>query len=109
MATGVGGANFLARPKFSDKAWAHASSKSPKQRGVIRPSGLTPVASRVTSAAPEFNRLLQCAKCQSVARPSCAEYWHMGATTMRLAKCTGPLGEFKVRGEKRWDKVQNSK
>jgi hypothetical protein len=28
---------------------------------------------------------------------------------MRLAKCTGPLGEFNVKGEKRWDKVQNSK
>jgi hypothetical protein len=28
--------------------------------------------------------------CQSVAFPSCAEYWHIGAMTMRLASSSEP-------------------
>jgi hypothetical protein len=29
--------------------------------------------------------------CQSVAAPSSAEYWHIGAMTMRLGKVSGPM------------------
>src|SRR5450830_1931091 len=36
--------------------------------------------------------------CQSVARPSSAEYWHMGAMAMRLESWRGPS----EMGEKRW-------
>src|ERR1700758_1984294 len=37
-------------------------------------------------AAPDSERLLICVKCQSVAEPSSAEYWHIGETMMRLAR-----------------------
>jgi hypothetical protein len=50
--------------------------------------------------APLFRSDVQCAKCQSVAKPSWAEYWHMGATTMRLASFKGPLGEGSANSEK---------
>jgi hypothetical protein len=52
--------------------------------------------------APLLSKLPQCIKCQSVAWPLWAEYWHMGATTARLAKVNGPLGAVKVNSEKRW-------
>ena len=42
---------------------------------------------------------IRCCRCQSVALPSSAEYWHMGATTMRLGSAMGPSAS----GEKRWD------
>jgi len=35
-------------------------------------------------AAPDSARLLMCVKCQSLASPSSAEYWHIGATMMRF-------------------------
>jgi acyl carrier protein phosphodiesterase len=35
--------------------------------------------------------------CQSLAKPSCAEYWHMGETPMRLANVT----ERSLKGSKR--------
>jgi hypothetical protein len=47
-------------------------------------------------AAPLLSMLTQCAKCQSVACPFSAEYWHMGATTARFAKVSAPLGEVRV-------------
>ena len=50
--------------------------------GEMRPSASTAVASSVTRAAPLLSRLAQWVRCQSVAQPSRAEYWHMGATTM---------------------------
>jgi hypothetical protein len=52
--------------------------------------------------APLFKSEVQCAKCQSVAKPSWAEYWHMGAMTMRLASFKGPLGEGSANSEKSW-------
>jgi hypothetical protein len=50
--------------------------------------------------APLFKSEVQCAKCQSVAKPSLAEYWHMGAMTIRLANFKGPLGEGSENSEK---------
>ncbi len=50
------------------------------------PSGNTAVASTITRPAPPTARLPRCTRCQSLARPSCAEYWHMGDTAMRLGK-----------------------
>jgi hypothetical protein len=35
-----------------------------------------------------------------VAWPWSAEYWHMGAITMRLGKVSGPEGALKVKGVK---------
>ena len=41
-------------------------------------------------------QLIQCWRCQSVGEPSSAEYWHIGATAMRLGTVMGPT----ARGEK---------
>src|SRR5581483_9325728 len=51
----------------------------------MRPIASTWVASMQNIAAPERARLLMWVKCQSVAEPSSAEYWHIGETMMRLA------------------------
>src|ERR1700752_2891992 len=51
----------------------------------MRPIASTPVASMQNIAAPESASELMWVKCQSVAEPSTAEYWHIGATMMRLA------------------------
>jgi hypothetical protein len=40
------------------------------------------VASAITNAAPPTARLPRCTKCQSLAKPSCDEYSHMGDTTI---------------------------
>src|SRR5512139_3939144 len=56
----------------------------------MRPSRVTPVASRTTSPAPESAMLPRCARCQSFMLPSSAEYWHIGATAMRLGSVTPP-------------------
>jgi hypothetical protein len=53
-------------------------------------------------AAPLLSKLAQWAKCQSVACPFSAEYWHMGATTVRLASVNGPRGEVRVNSENKW-------
>ena len=50
----------------------------------MRPSGVTAVASVKTAPAPPTARLPRWTRCQSVARPSAHEYWHIGETTMRL-------------------------
>src|SRR5690606_9161905 len=52
----------------------------------MRPSGSTPVASRITSPNPPMPNRPRWTKCQSLAKPSCAEYWHIGATTVRLRR-----------------------
>src|SRR6185437_10202402 len=52
----------------------------------MRPSGVTAVASMVRSAAPESARWPRWITCQSVMQPSSAEYWHIGAITIRLAR-----------------------
>ncbi len=64
------------------------SDHKPRQPGVMRPSGDTAVASTMTSPAPPTAREPRWTKCQSFARPSSAEYWHMGETPMRLRNVT---------------------
>src|SRR5690348_1861201 len=56
----------------------------------MRPSGVTPVASTMNRPAPEHAYCPRCWRCQSVMRPSCAEYWHMGETTTRLGRVMPP-------------------
>jgi hypothetical protein len=53
---------------------------------VIRPIASTPVASMQNIAAPDNASELIWLKCQSVASPFLAEYWHIGATMMRLGR-----------------------
>ena len=50
----------------------------------MRPIASTSVASMQNIAAPESARLPRWVKCQSLATPSSAEYWHIGDTTMRF-------------------------
>src|SRR6266404_521343 len=70
------------------------------QPWVMRPCGSTWVASTMTRPAPEFASMPRWARCQSVAQPSTALYWHMGETTMRLSNSTPPslIGENSVLG-----------
>ena len=65
---------------------------------MILPSGETAVASMIRSPAPESARWPRWIRCQSVAEPSCAEYWHIGATMMRLARRSAPIWS----GSNRW-------
>src|SRR5215510_3859128 len=57
----------------------------PVQPWVMRPRRSTPVASTTTSEAPEFASMPRCVMCHGLGTPSLALYWHIGATTMRLA------------------------
>src|SRR5450432_2023130 len=50
----------------------------------MRPIASTAVASMQNIAAPDSASMLICVKCQSLASPFSAEYWHIGATMMRL-------------------------
>src|SRR5260221_13127656 len=50
----------------------------------MRPMASTCVASMQNIEAPDSARLLMWVKCQSVATPSSAEYWHIGDTTTRF-------------------------
>ena len=61
-----------------------ASDHKPRQPGVMRPSDSTAVASITSSAAPDSARWPRCTVCHSVAAPSTALYWHIGAMTMRF-------------------------
>jgi hypothetical protein len=54
-------------------------------------SGETAVASTISIAAPESARWPRWMKCQSVADPSSALYWHIGAMMMRLASRSSPI------------------
>src|SRR5829696_3679039 len=45
----------------------------------------------VSNAAPDSARWPRWIRCQSVMHPSSAEYWHMGAITMRLASSRSPI------------------
>ena len=65
-------------------AFACAGDHIPASHGVMRPSGVTALASTKTIAAPPTARLPRCTKCHSFGMPSSDEYWHMGETTMRL-------------------------
>ena len=68
-----------------------ASLYRPRSVGVIRPSGETAVASTISIAAPESARWPRWIRCQSVAEPSSALYWHIGAMMMRLASRSSPI------------------
>src|SRR3954453_8656495 len=57
----------------------------PTQPCVMRPRRSTSVISTNTSPAPEFASMPRWVMCQSPITPSAAEYWHIGATLMRLA------------------------
>src|ERR1035437_1159317 len=61
-----------------------ASFHRPRHPGVMRPTASTAVASMQKIAAPDSASMLMCVKCQSLASPLTAEYWHIGATMMRL-------------------------
>ena len=65
-----------------------SSFQRPRSCGEMRPSGSTAVASVNTSPAPPTARLPRWTRCQSFAKPSSLEYWHMGETTMRLRSVT---------------------
>src|SRR5437763_13406176 len=56
----------------------------PTQPCVMRPRRSTSVISTKTNDAPEFASMPRCVMCQSPITPSAAEYWHIGATLMRL-------------------------
>ncbi len=91
--TAVGGASLRARARVLASAASVRSSHSPRQAGVIRPSATTAVASMVNKAAPLLSKLPQCIRCQSVASPLSAAYWHMGATTIRLGSDKPPRAD----------------
>jgi hypothetical protein len=67
-----------------------SSDQRPTSAWVIRPSGRTAVASIVSSPAPESARWPRWITCQSVMQPSTAEYWHIGAITMRFCSSKPP-------------------
>src|ERR1700676_1222433 len=50
----------------------------------MRPIASTWVASMQNIDAPDSASELMCVKCQSLASPFTAEYWHIGATMMRF-------------------------
>src|SRR3954469_20585858 len=65
-------------------AASQSSEEMPTQPWVMRPRLSTSVISTNTSPAPEFASMPRCVMCQSPITPSAAEYWHIGATLMRL-------------------------
>ncbi len=67
-------------------ASAWASFHRPQSAGLMRPLGVTAVASTMTMAAPPTARLPRCTRCQSFGTPSRQEYWHMGETKIRLRR-----------------------
>jgi hypothetical protein len=81
-----------------------ASEYSPRQAGVIRPSGVTAVISTITIPAPDKDSEPKCCRCQSFAEPSTALYWHIGDTVMRLGRIRPPM----VIGENKGDGIRNS-
>ena len=54
----------------------------------MRPRASTALASTMTSPAPPAARAPRCTRCQSLAKPSVALYWHIGDTPMRLRRVT---------------------
>src|SRR6267378_1160135 len=61
----------------------------------MRPIASTWVASMQNIEAPDSASVLMCVKCQSLASPFTAEYWHIGATMMRFgsARLRSFIGE----------------
>ena len=74
-----------------------ASDQRPRSPKVMRPAGSTAVASTMTRPAPPAAREPRWTRCQSLVKPSTAEYSHMGETAMRLGRVIPRMG----RGEKR--------
>ena len=72
-------------------AAALSSLYRPRSLAEIRPSAETAVASTISIAAPDNARFPRCIMCQSVAEPSAAEYWHIGAITILLARLRVPI------------------
>src|SRR5208283_1358362 len=68
------------------------SLQAPRSCGEIRPSGDTAAASVNTSPAPPTARAARWAKCQSLAKPSTEEYWHIGETPIRLGSAMSRSG-----------------
>src|SRR5471030_2401747 len=83
-------------------ATACAADQMPASHGVMRPSGVTALASTKTSEAPPTARLPRWTRCQSSGIPCSLEYWHMGETKTRLWKAT----ERSVKGEKRLEAIE---
>src|SRR4051794_13571229 len=77
-------------PSTRPSADSVSSDHRPRSSGLMRPSGDTAVASMISSPAPDRANWPRWMMCQSVARPSSAEYWHMGAMTIRLRICSAP-------------------
>ena len=85
--------DFVSRRQASTTRFIAASLLSwyrPVQPCVMRPSRVTPVASIITSPAPEIAMLPRCTRCQSVMLPSSAEYWHIGDTATRFGSVMPP-------------------
>src|SRR5580704_4743247 len=68
-----------------------SSFQIPRSWGLMRASGNTAVASVKTREAPPTARLPRCTRCQSVAKPSVLEYWHIGETIIRLGSRTSRI------------------
>src|SRR5580704_10586018 len=68
------------------------------QPWVMRPCRSTWVASSTRRPAPEFASMPRWVMCHSLATPSSAEYWHIGATTMRFGsvRSASLIGENKA-------------
>ena len=87
-----------------------SSRHRPRSPCVILPSSRTAVASRNTMPAPPCANFPACTKCQSLANPSWAEYWHIGEITIRLREvmprnCSGvkswaPWGAWDMESDK---------
>src|SRR5215203_2332370 len=60
----------------------------PRSAALMRPSAVTAAASVSTAAAPPTARAPRCTRCQSFAKPSSLEYWHIGDTRIRLRRVT---------------------
>src|SRR5271169_4972316 len=79
--------NFVMRER---KAMC-SSFQMPRSCGLMRPSEETAQASVKMREAPPTARLPRWTRCQSLAKPSVLEYWHMGETTMRLRRRTSRI------------------
>src|SRR5712675_1212838 len=66
----------------------------------MRPMASTWVASMQNIEAPDSASVLMCVKCQSLASPFTAEYWHIGATMMRFgsARPRSFMGDVRAGG-----------
>src|ERR1700741_5396323 len=75
-----------------------SSLHRPTSAQVMRPSGSTAVASTVSRAAPEMERGPRWIRGQSFMQPFSAEYWHIGAITIRFDNSSEPtrIGSKKV-------------